>query len=113
VEAREANSPSNLPSSEAPLTRRSSAPAEASAEFFAGVAVDDEARPRQHLEHRGERGVAHPVVRPGEPRSHVSTVVGLNAKRRSKRAPNSLLVSVAVRPLKASAKPPPLVSVSL
>jgi hypothetical protein len=38
ADARRANSPSNLPESVTPLTRLSSAPAEASAESFAGVA---------------------------------------------------------------------------
>jgi hypothetical protein len=38
VDECEANSPSNLPSSTTPLASRSSAPADASAEFFAGVA---------------------------------------------------------------------------
>jgi hypothetical protein len=38
VEEWEANSPSNLPSKVTPLARRSPAPAEASAEFFAGMA---------------------------------------------------------------------------
>src|SRR6266851_4492397 len=37
----------------------------------------------------------------------VSTALGLIASRRSKRAPNSLRESVPVRPLYASAKPPP------
>src|SRR5262249_58351923 len=32
-----------------------------------GSAVDDEARAGKRLEDRGERGVAHPVVRPSEP----------------------------------------------
>jgi hypothetical protein len=38
VEEWEANSSSNLASSETPLARRSSAPAEVSAEFFAAAA---------------------------------------------------------------------------
>jgi hypothetical protein len=36
-------------------------------------AVDDEARARQRLEHRRERGIAHPVVRPGEPAAQKQT----------------------------------------
>ena len=50
------------------MARRYSAPAEASAEFFAGVgAVDDEARAGERLEHGGKRRIADPVVRPGQP----------------------------------------------
>jgi hypothetical protein len=44
---------------------------------------------------------------------NVSAASGLSSSRRSKRPPNSLRVSVALRELKPSAKPPALRSVSL
>jgi hypothetical protein len=55
-----ANSPSNLANSDYLFVMRSSAPAEASAEFFGGAApLTDEARAGQCLEYHTERRVAH------------------------------------------------------
>src|SRR5215472_8377289 len=74
VVERDANSPSNLLSSVTPLARRNSAPAEASAESFTGKrTVDDKARSGKRLEHRRQRRIAHPVVRPGDRPRNAST----------------------------------------
>src|SRR5262249_57810875 len=42
-----------------------------------GSAVDDEARAGKRLEDRGERGVAHPVVRPSDPPPQRERRVGI------------------------------------
>src|SRR4051794_12513818 len=53
-----------------PLASRSSVPAEASAEFFAGVApLTMKLAPGSAWKHGCERRVAHPVVRPGDARA--------------------------------------------
>src|SRR5262245_19766990 len=70
-----------------------------------GGAVDDEARARKRLEQRRHRRIAHPVVRPGHARAQREYRIGISASTRSKRAPSSLLVSVASRLVKASANP--------
>ena len=41
-------------------------------------AVDDEARAGKRLEHRRQRGVAHPIVRPGEPSAQRQHRVGID-----------------------------------
>ncbi len=44
-------------------------------------AVDDEDRTRKRLEHRHERGIAHPVVRPGEPRAQRQRGLGVEQQQ--------------------------------
>ena len=93
-----ANSPSNLASTETPLISRSSAPAEVNAEFFAGVApVTMKLAPGSASNPGMSDGsliqsCAHAIL----PRNE-STAFQLSKNGRSKRAPSSLRVSVALR----------------
>ena len=100
-----ANSPSNFASKVTPLARRYSAPAEVSAEFFAGVApFDDEACARKRLEQGGERGIADPVVRPGHPRAQSQRGLGIE-QQRTVEAPAQLAAGIArVTGIKAERK---------
>ena len=62
-----------------PLARRSSAPADVSAEFCAGVgAVDDEARAGKRLEQRRQRRVADPIVCPSDPPTQRQHGIGVD-----------------------------------
>src|SRR6516162_2666744 len=94
----DANSPSNLASTEKPLMSRSSAPADVSAEFFAGVApLTMKLAPGSASNPRMSDGLvtqscAHAIL----PRK-ASTALQLSNICLSKRAPSSLLVSVALR----------------
>ena len=58
--------------------------------------VDDEAGAGERLKHRSESRIAHRVMRPGEAPAQRQQGGGI---ARSKRAPSSLLVSVALRAL--------------
>jgi len=66
-----------LPSNETPLVSRSSAPADASAEFCAGVAPLTMKPAPGSLEHRSKNRIAHPVVRPGQPRAQCQHRAGV------------------------------------
>ena len=109
-----ANSPSNFASQVKPLARRYSAPAEVSAEFFAGVAPLTMKLAPGSVWNSGRRdgSLIQSCAHATRARS-VSAASQLSSNRRSKRPPNSLRVSVVLRPLNASAKPPPVRSVSL
>src|SRR4029453_4171333 len=97
-----------------PLARRSSAPAEISAEFFAGVAPLTMKLAPGSVWNTGTRdGSLTQSCAQARRAPLVSAALGLRSRRRSKAPPSSLLVSVALRELKASAKPPPVRSVSL
>ena len=110
----EANSPSNLASSTTPLASRSSAPAEVRAEFFAGVApLTMKVVPGSVWNTGASDGSLIQSCAQATRARSVSAASGLSSNSRSKRPPNSLRVSVALRELKPSAKPPPLRSVSL
>ena len=57
-------------------------PAEASAEFFAGVApLTMKLVPGERLERGGERRIAHPVVRPGKPRAQGQHRIAVERRR--------------------------------
>ena len=81
-----------------PLARRSSVPAEASAEFLAGVApLTMKLAPGSVWNTAASVGSLTQSCAQASRARNVSTALGLNASRRSKRAPSSLRVSVPVR----------------
>ena len=75
-------------------------PAEASAEFFAGVApLTMKLAPGSVWNTAASMGSLTQSCAQASRARNVSTALGLSASRRSKRAPSSLRVSVPVRPL--------------
>ena len=97
-----------------PLARRYSAPAEVSAEFFAGVApLTTKLAPGSVWNRAASEGSLIQSCAQATRARKVSAASGLSSSRRSKRPPNSLRLSLALRELKASPKPPLVRSLSL
>ena len=106
-----ANSPSNLPRSVTPLASRSSAPAEASAAFFAGTApLTMKLAPGSAWNTAASVGIAHPVVRPGEPAAQGQHRAAIDQQPRGRSArPIRCAMSCALRAsCRSRAKPPPV-----
>jgi hypothetical protein len=75
-----ANSPSNLPEERYSAGEAKLGTGRREHGIFAGrCAIDDEARAGKRLEEGGERGIADPIVRPGDARRKVSAASGLSS----------------------------------